>query len=182
MSRPNEPDESRDRRAAMLRTAMGPAIAQALADPLVVEVMVNPDGVLRLDRLGEGRLQTEVSLTPGEAFGVGGHRVELVSVGPASGPNYDAEHAVFRLDSGVELISERRIYRASHMPSTESGIHSTWLRDVYVVLGEPRDGRHAVSAYVNPLVEWIWSGGMLIALGVALCLDERRPPGAARTA
>ena len=66
MTRPHEQDESRDRRAAMLRTAMGPAIAQALADPLVVEVMVNPDGVLRLDRLGEGRTQTDVSLTPGE--------------------------------------------------------------------------------------------------------------------
>jgi cytochrome c-type biogenesis protein CcmF len=128
------------------------------------------------------RQHVMVSLAPGDAFDIGGHRVELVSVGPASGPNYDAEHAVFRLDSGVELVSERRIYRASHMPSTESGIHSTWLRDVYVVLGEPRDGRHAVSAYVNPLVEWIWAGGGLIALGVALCLGERRPPGAARTA
>jgi type IV secretion system protein VirB11 len=42
----------------MLRTAMGPAIAAALADPLVIEVMVNPDGVLRLDRLGEGRIET----------------------------------------------------------------------------------------------------------------------------
>jgi len=42
----------------MLRTAMGPAIAAALADPLVVEVMVNPDGALRLDRLGEGRVDT----------------------------------------------------------------------------------------------------------------------------
>jgi type IV secretion system protein VirB11 len=62
----DQPDESRDRRAAMLRTAMGPAIAQALADPLVVEVMVNPDGILRLDKLGEGRTQTETSLTPGE--------------------------------------------------------------------------------------------------------------------
>ena len=60
------PNESRDRRSAMLRTAMGPAIAQALADPLVVEVMVNPDGVLRLDRLGEGRSQTSVSLSSGE--------------------------------------------------------------------------------------------------------------------
>ena len=66
MTRTHEPDESRERRAAMLRTAMGPAIAEALADPLVVEVMVNPDGLLRLDRLGEGRSQTEVSLTPGE--------------------------------------------------------------------------------------------------------------------
>jgi len=42
----------------MLRSAMGPAIAAALADPLVIEVMVNPDGVLRLDRLGEGRIET----------------------------------------------------------------------------------------------------------------------------
>lgn len=66
MTAVHNPDESRDRRAAMLRTAMGPAIAEALADPLVVEVMVNPDGVLRLDRLGEGRSQTKTSLTPGE--------------------------------------------------------------------------------------------------------------------
>ena len=53
---------ARDRRRAMLRTAMGPDIAAALADPLVVEIMVNPDGVLRLDRLGEGRLDTGVRI------------------------------------------------------------------------------------------------------------------------
>lgn len=58
--------ESRDRRRAMLRTAMGPAIAAALADPLVIEVMVNPDGALRLDRLGEGRVDTGVRLAPAE--------------------------------------------------------------------------------------------------------------------
>ncbi|MGN6820454.1 MAG: P-type conjugative transfer ATPase TrbB [Sphingomonas sp.] len=46
---------SAERRRAMLRTAFGPIIAAALADPLVLEVMVNPDGALRLDRLGEGR-------------------------------------------------------------------------------------------------------------------------------
>src|SRR3546814_11876997 len=50
----------------MLRTAMGPAIAAALADPAVVEVMVNPDGVLRLDRLGEGRIDTGARLAPAE--------------------------------------------------------------------------------------------------------------------
>lgn len=55
------------RRRAMLRTAMGPAIAAALADPLVVEIMANPDGVLRLDRLGEGRVDTGARLEPAEA-------------------------------------------------------------------------------------------------------------------
>ena len=55
-----------ERRRAMLRTAMGSAIATALADPAVVEVMVNPDGVLRLDRLGEGRVDTGVILPAAE--------------------------------------------------------------------------------------------------------------------
>ncbi|HVA13766.1 MAG TPA: P-type conjugative transfer ATPase TrbB [Stellaceae bacterium] len=50
----------------MLRTAMGPAIAAALADPAVIEVMVNPDGVLRLDRLGEGRVETGEKLGASE--------------------------------------------------------------------------------------------------------------------
>ena len=54
------------RRRAMLRTAMGPTIAAALADPLVVEVMVNPDGVLRLDKLGEGRTDTQVRYDPAQ--------------------------------------------------------------------------------------------------------------------
>ncbi len=53
---------SADRRRAMLRTAMGPAIAEALADSRVIEIMVNPDGALRLDRLGEGRTDTGVRM------------------------------------------------------------------------------------------------------------------------
>ena len=53
---------SAERRRAMLRTAMGPVIADALADPLVLEIMVNPDGALRLDRLGEGRVDTGVAI------------------------------------------------------------------------------------------------------------------------
>jgi P-type conjugative transfer ATPase TrbB len=58
--------EAQDRRRAMLRTAMGMDIAAALADPTVVEVMVNPDGGLRLDRLGEGRSDTGVRLAVAE--------------------------------------------------------------------------------------------------------------------
>lgn len=56
-----------ERQRAMLRSAMGPAIAAALADPSVIEVMVNPDGALRLDRLGAGRCDTGVRLEPAQA-------------------------------------------------------------------------------------------------------------------
>lgn len=59
--------ETRERRRNMLRTAMGPAIALALDEPDVVEVLVNPDGRLWLDRHGSGRADTGVVLTPHEA-------------------------------------------------------------------------------------------------------------------
>ncbi|MBE7417409.1 MAG: P-type conjugative transfer ATPase TrbB [Ideonella sp.] len=47
----------------MLRTAMGPEIAAALEDPEVVEVLLNPDGSLWVDRLGSGRAPTGTTLT-----------------------------------------------------------------------------------------------------------------------
>ena len=53
---------SADRRRSMLRTAMGAGIAAALADPRVLEIMVNPDGQLRLDVLGEGRVETGITI------------------------------------------------------------------------------------------------------------------------
>ena len=57
---------SAGRRRAMLCTAMGPTIAAALADPLTQEIMVNPDGVLRIDRLGEGRIDSGTRYDPAQ--------------------------------------------------------------------------------------------------------------------
>ncbi len=54
---------SLDRRVRMLRTAMGPLIAAALDDPDVVEVLLNPDGTLWIDRLSSGRAPTGASLS-----------------------------------------------------------------------------------------------------------------------
>jgi type IV secretion system protein VirB11 len=47
----------------MLRTALGPAIAAWLEDPSVVEVMLNPDGRLWVDRLSTGLAETREHLT-----------------------------------------------------------------------------------------------------------------------
>lgn len=47
------------RGARMLRTALGAEIAEWLADPRVIEVMLNPDGRLWVDRLGEGLSSTD---------------------------------------------------------------------------------------------------------------------------
>lgn len=52
-----------DRRVRMLRTAMGPVIGAALADADVVEVMLNPDRSLWVDRLSRGRVPLGVELS-----------------------------------------------------------------------------------------------------------------------
>ncbi len=54
------------RGARMLRTALGPAIAAWLEDPSVVEVMLNPDGRLWIDRLSSGMVETQERLAPAE--------------------------------------------------------------------------------------------------------------------
>lgn len=46
--------EGRARSSRMLRTALGAEIARLLDDPVVVEVMLNPDGRIWVDRLTEG--------------------------------------------------------------------------------------------------------------------------------
>ena len=51
----------------MLRTALGPAIAGYLEEPSVVEVMLNPDGRLWIDRLSGGLEDTTVRIPPDDA-------------------------------------------------------------------------------------------------------------------
>ena len=58
MTTNHQKPEAIARGARMLRTALGPAIARLLEDPAVVEVMLNPDGRLWVDRLSEGLSDT----------------------------------------------------------------------------------------------------------------------------
>ncbi|HEY1146128.1 MAG TPA: P-type conjugative transfer ATPase TrbB [Allosphingosinicella sp.] len=74
----------------MLRTAMGPAIAAALGDPQVVEIMVNPDGTLRLDRHGEGRVPAGGRLEPDQVERI----IRLV-----------ASHARTEVHAGAPIVS-----------------------------------------------------------------------------
>jgi len=83
-------NHSSDRRRAMLRTAMGPTIAAALADAEVVEIMVNPDGVLRLDRLGKGRIDTGTRYEPAQVERI----IRLV-----------ASHARTEVHAGAPIVS-----------------------------------------------------------------------------
>ena len=70
---------SLDRRIRMLRTAMGPLIAAALEDPDVVEIMLNPDRTLWVDRLSTGRAPMGAELS--EEYGERINRLVAAHVG-----------------------------------------------------------------------------------------------------
>ena len=55
--------EAISRGARMLHTAFGPAIARFLQDPAIIEVMLNPDGRLWIDRLSGGMAETTERLS-----------------------------------------------------------------------------------------------------------------------
>lgn len=66
MATTQQKPEAIQRGARMLRTALGPAIARFLEDPAIVEVMLNPDGKLWIDRLTEGLTDTGERLSPAD--------------------------------------------------------------------------------------------------------------------
>lgn len=55
--------EAIQRGARMMRTALGPAIARLLEEPAVVEVMLNPDGRIWVDRLSAGLADTGLMMS-----------------------------------------------------------------------------------------------------------------------
>ncbi len=119
------------------------------------------------------------AVKPGDSFEMGGYQLTLNAVHDVRGPNYTsnmAEVDVFR--NGVKLATvepERRFYPFAGMPTTESGILSGPIRDVYVTIGDPQpDGSWAMRSYVKPFANWIWGGGILMALGGFLSLSDRR--------
>ena len=66
MTASHQKPEAIARGARMLRTALGPAISRFLEEPSVVEVMLNPDGRIWVDRLSEGLSDTGEILSPAD--------------------------------------------------------------------------------------------------------------------
>jgi len=115
----------------------------------------------------------------GESFPLGSYTVQLVAVHKVQGPNYTstmAEMAVTRDGAPVAtLFPEKRFYPVQGMPTTEAAIDYGFLRDIYLVIGDPQDGGGwAVRSYVEPFANWLWAGCLLMALGGTLSLSDRR--------
>ena len=71
----------------------------------------------------------------------------------------------------------RNFYKSFNQPSTEVDIYSTLREDLYLILIEldPQSGVATFKYYVNPLVNWIWIGWMVIFAGAQIAVwPDRR--------
>ena len=126
----------------------------------------------------------------GESLELEGYTVTLQDVRRSQGPNYESTTADMRLSKNGRTIGimhpEKRYYPVAQMPTTEAALNNGFLRDIYVVIGDPQDdGGWAVRTYYKPLANWIWGGAILMALGGGLSLSDRRyrvAAGARKTA
>ena len=140
----------------------------------------------------EAKLKTGESYQATDPFG---HVWRFVSQGVSQFDRADHVVAILALDTyrdskRVGLItSERRTYRDMQGnqlfdPSLKVGIHSTGKLDTYVVPGNLRrtQGSDIADLRVafNPLVAWLWMGGVAMALGGLIVVwpraERRRAP------
>jgi cytochrome c-type biogenesis protein CcmF len=119
-----------------------------------------------------------VTMVPGQTIEFAGRRITLDALGPATGPNYQAEQGRFRIEGQGRpflMVSEKRFYPSSQSQTTEAGIHGEAMGNLYISVGESATlGGATVRLWWHPLVGWIWGGAMIMALGGGLSLFDRR--------
>ncbi|GGC73572.1 heme lyase CcmF/NrfE family subunit [Chelatococcus reniformis] len=149
------------------RSAWGSAVAHAGVGVVVLGLAAQAWSV-----------ETLVTLKPGEAAQAGPFTVVLEGAFPRTGPNFNEEAARFRLIEGGAAVASveasKRFYAARATTTTEAGIRTLGLSQVYVSLGDSRDGALGVRIYWKPFVLLIWLGAVVMALGGALSLSDRR--------
>ena len=123
--------------------------------------------------------ERSVLLSPGQDVGLGNYVFRFDGVASVNGPNYIGEEATFTvLEEGEEisiLYPQRRIYLATNTPSTEMAIDAGFLRDLFITLGEQKEGDSwSMTIYVKPFVRWIWLGAIFMAFGGILAATDRR--------
>jgi cytochrome c-type biogenesis protein CcmF len=137
-------------------------------------------GVTILGLAGMGLAEDRLALLkPGEAVTLAGYDYRLEGeVLSVPGPNFTARRATVRVTRNGAMVTvlepEKRSFPVGRMNTTEAAIHTTWLADLYVVLGDEREGAAVLRIHHNPLAPWIWLGAAFMALGGGLSLSDRR--------
>ncbi|HXI03278.1 MAG TPA: heme lyase CcmF/NrfE family subunit [Candidatus Saccharimonadales bacterium] len=133
---------------------------------------------------GSAGFQQEASKTlrRGETMQAGAYTLRFVDTSSSSDAHKDVLTTVLAVErNGRELTRlrpEKFFFRASQQPTTEAAIYGMWhwpphlIDDVYAILVDfnPQSGGYTFKVYVNPLVSFIWIGGLIIVLGTHIAV------------
>jgi cytochrome c-type biogenesis protein CcmF len=155
--------------ASLPRAAYGTALAHFGVGLLVVGIVAT----------SAYRSEAILVMKPGDWTEIAGYELHFRGVVPGKGSNYQEQIGRFDVTRGgsdvARLEPAKRIYDAPPQPTTEAGIHASWRGDLYAVLGDAQgNGGFAVRLYFNPLVRCIWIGALIMFIGGAMSLSDRR--------
>ncbi|ANO33273.1 heme lyase CcmF/NrfE family subunit [Vibrio breoganii] len=125
-------------------------------------------------------IERDVRLAPGDNFEIQGYNFYFDKVRDNDGPNYDGYIADFDVTKDGKHINtlhaEKRFYTTARSMMTEAAIDAGVTRDLYIAMGEKLDDgvSWAVRIYYKPFVRWIWAGSLLMAIGGAIAISDRR--------
>jgi len=129
--------------------------------------------------------EKQIAVNPGDSFPMGGYTLRYEGVQTRETPHIaylTATLAVLRNGRQVDTLQpEKRFYKKPEQPTTEVAIRSTLGADLYVVLGSYDEASRmaTIQAYVNPLVGFLWWGGIVLAIGTGVTIWPTRTPAPA---
>ena len=118
----------------------------------------------------------------GDSIEFGNYAFKLQNVSEMDNPNYFRAVAAIDVTKNGEfldtLMPERRFYHASNQPTSRVDVRNRLREDVYVVYaGQSNDGANPViQVYINPLVNWIWIGALVLIFGTLVALVPSKSP------
>jgi cytochrome c-type biogenesis protein CcmF len=130
--------------------------------------------------------ETQFEAGIGDAFPFKQYVLRVDDLGIDNAPNYSAQRATVSLFENERKVAimypQRRVYKPSEQPTTEVSIRGTLREDLYLVFaGATPDGKKAIlQAFLNPLVAWVWIGGVVLGLGTLIALLPNKKTTASR--
>ena len=125
----------------------------------------------------------QANLRRGESVTVSNYTLTYREMDADKGPNYTEFTAAMDLAKNGrpagQILARKNIYdKNAEQPMTEVGLRVGPVEDVYVVLaGFDNMGETAAfKVFINPLMSWMWLGGLVMILGVLIAAWPRRTP------
>jgi cytochrome c-type biogenesis protein CcmF len=115
------------------------------------------------------------NVRPGSEVRISDYTLRYLTAHAIPAQHYGGAVARLALYQGEEplgvMTPEKRMYWLEQQPASIPSVHSTLREDLYVILTalEP-DGSATLKVYRNPLVNWIWIGGVIFVLGSVLVM------------